>query len=153
MAEDASDIVRRWFALLPESWVRDGREESRAEALRAVLEPLTHPDFEFVGLEGTRGMGAPDAGPGLTVATDWYRDLLGVFDEYEEKVVRLDAAPGNQVVALAQVTARSAGGGVPIEMTGAGLYLVEEDLIRRIELFAAPAEAYAAAGIPDPGGR
>jgi hypothetical protein len=98
-------------------------------------------------------MGAPEVGAGLGLAAAWYQDLLEVFDEYREKVVRFDEAPGGQVVVLAEITALSAGGGVPIDMLGAGVYLVEEGLVRRIELFADPAEAYAAAGLPMPAGR
>lgn len=152
MTDDATAVVRRWFAALPEKWSR-GPTAGRLAATVDRLAPLAHPEFEFVGLAGTRAMGAPEVGPGLRRAAAWYEDLLEVFTEYEEKVVRYDAAPGDQVVVLAQITARSVGGGVPIETTGAGVYLVEEDLVRRIELFEDPGEAYAAAGIPDPDGR
>jgi hypothetical protein len=152
MAEDPVEVVRRWFAALPETWTK-GLGPAHVDATLDRLAPLAHPEFEFVGLEGTRAMGAPEVGPGLGLAAAWYLDLLEVFEEYEEKVIRFDAAPEGQVVVLAEITARSSGGGVPIDMMGAAVYLVDGGLVRRVELFADPTDAYAAGGLPMPAGR
>jgi ketosteroid isomerase-like protein len=124
-----------WMRQLGEAWDRGD-----IEAVEALVQGRLAADFAFdpvyldrvySGVEGMRQMWA---------------DMTGTWDDYRsemEEVIDL----GEHVLVLTHITARGAGGGVPIDQRIAILGRFQGDKLVSAKSFASKAEALAAVGL------
>jgi ketosteroid isomerase-like protein len=109
------------------------------------LEPLLHPDFEFV-LAGPEFTGLGGSYPGLEGFQSAMREWLEAFESYRSEPERIIDA-GDEVLALTRDSGRTKTAGVEIEIEGASVWTFRDGKIRRVSTYQDRSLAFEAVGL------
>ena len=142
MSEANVELVRAFFAGNPDDLVAAIGDPEWVDIVRQGLSRLITPDFEFVSNRDSVGLPSEREGPEGLLAT--YRAYAEMWESYSLKPERF-VEVGDKVVVEAKIAGTTRTGGVPLEQDVAAVYTVEDGMIRRIEEFSDPADAYEAA--------
>jgi ketosteroid isomerase-like protein len=86
---------------------------------------------------------------GLEGARRFMSDWLSAFEDWELELESLSDV-GDDVIAVVHQTGRSKSTGMPVDMTFAQVFTVRDGKQTRMRMYAHPAEAFTAAGLPPP---
>ena len=131
MSQENVEIVRR-------AWEASVRHDN--EAAFALYDPEVEWD-----LTATPGFDAR-VYRGVEGVQQWFRDLVGTFDDVTADVEEwIDA--GDRVIALLHWTGRGKRSGAPVDMRQAHVWTVRNGKLARLRVFASRAEALEAVGL------
>ena len=110
------------------------------------LADVTSPDFVW-DMSKFGGWPEQQAYPGIEGARRFMSDWIDAWDDWEWELESIDAA-ADKVVCVLRQSGRSKTTGVRVDMRFAQVFTVRHGLLVRMEMYADPAEALEAAGLP-----
>jgi ketosteroid isomerase-like protein len=125
--------------------VRQGLEDYAAT--RELRPEGFHPEFVW-DMSTFRGWPEEQTYVGLEGARKFMADWLETWDDWELETEALLDAGGDKVVAILRQRGRSTATGVTTEMHFAQVWTFKGGLQIRMQMYASPAEALEAAGLP-----
>jgi ketosteroid isomerase-like protein len=131
MSEGNVELVRRAFA--------------QFQATGDFDPELTDPDYVW-DMSTFRGWPGDREYRGIDGARRFLREWLEAWDNWELELRELHDA-GDQVVAIVHQRGRSKAAGLPVEMEFAQVFTLRDGMQVRMEMYADPSEALAAAGL------
>jgi len=138
-------IVKRFLEALPADWVAARADRLETERMTSQMAQLTHAAFELHAPAEMVELGAPAVGGRPWF--EYYGEWLQPFATYRERFTEfIDAGPG-VVLVHATIGGTTVTDGVEITREAAGVYRLEDGLIRSISLYFDRDEARAAAGL------
>ena len=136
------ELAKAFFAGNPDDLVAAVEDPAWVEGVRAGLEQLLTPGFEFVTVRQSVGM--PGARKGVDGFIAAYRSYAEMWESYTLRPKQF-VEIGDKVVVEAKISGTTRTGGVQLEQDVAAVYTFEDGRIRRIEEFSDVASAHAAA--------
>ena len=133
MSHENLDVVRRGY----EQFVASG----------VVSEETIPPDFVW-DMSTFRGWPEQQTYEGIEGTRKFMRDWLEPWDDWKLEMVDLHDTDGDKVVAIMRQRGRSKTTGVAVDMTFAQVWTIRDGKQTRMEMYADPAEALEAAGLP-----